>query len=162
MLEFEWTTILWTVVNLLVLYLFLRKFLFGRINAILDQRRALIQDSIDAAERSNSQAETLRRSYEEKLAEAQQEADQITSAAHARAQRAYDAKLRQAQADAQKVQADARARIDAERAEMLQGVRGEVASLALLAASKAAEKAVDSQEERALVDAFLSEVGEQA
>ena len=85
MLEFHLSTIVFTVINLLVLYLFLRKFLFGRINAILDQRRALIQDSIDAAERSNSQAETLRRSYEEKLAEAQQEADQITSAAHARA-----------------------------------------------------------------------------
>ena len=38
MLEFHLSTILWTVINLLVLYLFLRKFLFGRINAVLEKR----------------------------------------------------------------------------------------------------------------------------
>ena len=133
MLDFQLSTILFTVVNVLVLYLFLRKFLFGRVTAILDQRQALVKEAVDSAEASR---------------------------ARARAQRAYDAKLRQAEADARKVEAAAQAQIASQRRDMLRGARREVASLALLAASKAAGKSVDSQDERALVDAFLSEVGD--
>ena len=160
MLDFQLSTILFTVVNVLVLYLFLRKFLFGRVTAILDQRQALVKEAVDSAEASRTQAEALRLSYEQKLSDAQQEAEQITADARARAQRAYDAKLRQAEADARKVEAAAQAQITSQRRDMLRGARREVASLALLAASKAAGKSVDSQDERALVDAFLSEVGD--
>ena len=160
MLDFQLSTILFTVVNVLVLYLFLRKFLFGRVTAILDQRQALVKEAVDSAEASRTQAEALRLSYEQKLSDAQQEAEQITADARARAQRTYDAKLRQAEADARKVEAAAQAQIASQRRDMLRGARREVASLALLAASKAAGKSVDSQDERALVDAFLSEVGD--
>ena len=38
MLDFQLSTIVFTIVNLLVLYGFLRKFLFGRVNAVLEQR----------------------------------------------------------------------------------------------------------------------------
>ena len=50
MLEFEPATILFTVINLLVLYLILRKLLFGRVNAVLEQRSALVKGEIAAAE----------------------------------------------------------------------------------------------------------------
>ena len=43
---------------------------------------------------------------------------------------------------------------------MLRGARNEVASLALLAAAKAAQTALNADSDRALVDAFLAEVGE--
>ena len=46
MLEFEPSTIIFTIINLLVLYVILRKFLFGRVNAILEQREKLIQEQI--------------------------------------------------------------------------------------------------------------------
>ena len=45
---------------------------------------------------------------------------------------------------------------------MLRGARNEVASLALLAAAKVAQRSMDSDDDKALVDTFLSEVGEQA
>ena len=35
--------LLFTVINLLVLYFFMRKFLFGRVNKILEERKALIE-----------------------------------------------------------------------------------------------------------------------
>ena len=160
MLDFQLSTILFTVVNVLVLYLFLRKFLFGRVTAILDQRQALVKESIASAEASRTQAEKLRKSYEQKLSAARQEADEIAADARVRAQQYYDSRLQQAEENARKVESEARAQIAAQRSEMLRGARREVASLALLAASKAAGRAVDSQDDRALVDAFLSEVGE--
>ena len=78
-----------------------------------------------------------------------------------RAQRAYEGKLAQAEADARQLRGQTEAQLTAEREAMLRGARDEVASLALLAAAKVVGKAMDSADDQAMVDAFLSEVGEQ-
>ena len=57
----------------------------------------------------------------------------------------------------------ARSEAEAREAEtMLRSARQEVASLALLAAAKAAGRSMDGNDDKAFVDEFLSEVGEQA
>ena len=71
-----------------------------------------------------------------------------------------EARLAQAEDDARRVQAEAESRLATERENMLRGARNEVASLALLAAAKAAQTALNADSDRALVDAFLAEVGE--
>ena len=70
MLEFEPATILFTVIDLLVLYLILRKLLFGRVNAVLEQRSALVKSEIAAAEDNNRQAEERKLQYERQLTDA--------------------------------------------------------------------------------------------
>ena len=42
MLDIQPSTIIFTIINLLVLYFFFRKFLFGRVNAVLEEREQLI------------------------------------------------------------------------------------------------------------------------
>ena len=37
------SNILWTIINLLILYVLLRKFLFGRVHKIMDERAAQLQ-----------------------------------------------------------------------------------------------------------------------
>ena len=129
MLDFQVSTIVFTVINLLVLYFILRKLLFGRVNAVLEQRAARVKETIDSAEASKSQAEELRAEYEDKLTE--------------------------------RLRSEAEAQIASERDAMLRGARNEVASLALLAAAKVAQRPTEDGD-RALVDSFLAEVGEQA
>ena len=160
MLEFHLSNILFTIINLLVLYAFLRKFLFGRVNAVLEARAALVKEQISSAEESNRQAGELRTQYETKLTDAHQEAAKLMADAQNRAQRAYEGKLAQAEDDAKRLRGEAEARIASEREAMLRGARSEVASLALMAAAKVAGKAMDSADDTALVDACLAEVGE--
>ena len=161
MLEFHLSNILFTIINLLVLYAFLRKFLFGRVNAVLEARAALVREQLAAAEENNRQAEARRSEYEGKLTDARQEAAKLVADAQNRAQRAYEGKLAQAEADARQLRGQTEAQLTAEREAMLRGARDEVASLALLAAAKVVGKAMDSADDQAMVDAFLSEVGEQ-
>ena len=160
MLDFQLSTIVFTIINLLVLYLFLKKFLFGRVNAVLEQREKLIQEQVEAAEAGKTQAQALQDQYEQKLSGAREEAEKIVSDAKVRAQKAYDDQLAQAQAEAKRVQAEAEARIATQRQEMLRGVRQEVAQLAVLAASQVARKDLDRETDRAMVEEFLSEAGE--
>ena len=49
MLDFSIPTILFTVINILVLFLFLKKFLFGRVNAIMEKRAQMVQADLDHA-----------------------------------------------------------------------------------------------------------------
>ena len=160
MLDFQLSTIVFTIINLLVLYLFLKKFLFGRVNAVLEQREKLIQEQVEAAEAGKTQAQALQDQYELKLSGAREEAEKIVSDAKMRAQKAYDDQRAQAQAEAKRVPAEAEARIATQRQEMLRGVRQEVAQLAVLAASQVARKDLDRETDRAMVEEFLSEAGE--
>ena len=160
MLDFQLSTIVFTIINLLVLYLFLKKFLFGRVNAVLEQREKLIQEQVEAAEAGKTQAQALQDQYEQKLSGAREEAEKIVSDAKVRAQKAYEDQMAQAQAEAKRVQAEAEARIATQRQEMLRGVRQEVAQLAVLAASQVARKELDRESDRAMVEEFLAEAGE--
>ena len=160
MLDFQLSTIIFTIINLLVLYLFLRKFIFGRVNAVLEERAKLIQEQLDAAEQGKAQVQALQDQYEEKLSGAREEAARIVSDAQLRAQRAYDDRVAQAGAESRRIQAEAEARIATQRQEMLRGVRKEVAQLAVLAASQVARKDLDRETDRAMVEEFLSEAGE--
>ena len=160
MLEFQLSTIVFTIINLLVLFLILRKLLFGRVNAVLEQRAALVKSEIAAAEDNNRQAEERKLQYERQLTDARHEGAKIVADAQSRAQRLYEDKMLQAEADAKRLRSAAEAQIATEREAMLRGARNEVASLALLAAAKVAQRSMDNAGDKALVDTFLSEVGE--
>ena len=162
MLEFHLSTILFTIVNLLILFLLMKKFLFARVNAVLEQRAALVKQEISSAEDNNRQAQELKAQYEGKLTDARHEAAKIVADAQNRAQRVYEGKMAEAETDAKRLRSEAEAQILTERDAMLRGARNEVASLALLAAAKVAQRSMDSADDKALVDTFLSEVGEQA
>ncbi len=160
MLEFQGSTILFTLINLVVLYLFLRKFLFGRVNAILEQRAQKIQQELEIAQQERTEAQELKVNYEQQLAQARDEAERMVADARLRGQRLYESKVQEAQKASQRIQKEAEGQIAQQRAEMLQGVRSEVASLALMAAEKVACRQIDTQQEKAMIDAFLLEVGE--
>lgn len=162
MLELNGWDILWTIVNLLVLYLLMRRFLFRPVTAMLDNRTKSIADSLADAEGQKAEAARLKQSYEEQLIKAREHAAAILAEAQERGDDAYNRKMDQARAEAVRLQADTRAQLEAERCAMMESARQEIATLALLAASKVSQRSLDSASDRAFVDDFLSETGDEA
>lgn len=158
MLNLDWN-IVWTIVNILVLFLLLKHFLFKPITEMMESRTAEIENNLKDAEDQKQKASELTAQYEEKLQGAHAEAAQIVSEARQRGQREYDAILKTAGQDAQKEQERARADMERERKEMLRGVQENVTELVLLTASKLSQKELDEESDRKLVDSFLSEAG---
>ena len=150
MLEFDVWTIVFSVINILVLFFFLKKFLFGRVNAMLEKRAAAVQSDMDQAKKSD---------YEATLRDAKQEAKQIVATAEQHAKEQGNEITAQAQAQAESIMQEAQKEIERQRQDTLNGVQSEIASLALAAASKLVEKQVDDDTNRELVNAFLSEEG---
>ena len=155
MLDIDPYTILWTVVNLLVLYLLMRKFLFGPVNAILDGRAKAIEDGLTQARQQQEEAQQLHSQYEAEIAQSKDEASQIIAQAKAQSEALYQRTLADAHAEAKKLLEENRERNLRDRENMLRSVRQEVAQLAVVAAEKVA---VDSNQ---AIDSFLQEAGDQ-
>ena len=144
--------IIYVFINLVILLLLMKKFLFGPVTKMLDERSKEIADTIDGANAKMDAAEKSRQEYEAQLLNAKKEAQDIVDAAKKRGQQEYEAQLAKARGDIARMQADA----------LLEGARQEIAMLALLAASKGSQQKMNSQADRDLVNAFLAEVEETA
>ena len=90
MLSINFWNILWTVVNLLVLYVVFRKFLYQRVMNVIEAREEMVKKQFDDAKKSEEDARKLKADYEERLSDARTEADQIIIDARARAEDSWN------------------------------------------------------------------------
>ena len=82
--------IIWVFVDLLILFVLMKKFLFGPITRMLDDRAQEVSDTLDQADRRLAEAEQQQTAHEAQLASAKAEAAQIIEDARARGQQEYD------------------------------------------------------------------------
>ena len=159
MLDFSIPTILFTVINILVLFLFLKKFLFGRVNAIMEKRAQMVQADLDHAKETVAEAEQLKTNYLETMSGAQSEAKELIAKAQKIANEQRDQITQQAQRDADRIMANAKKEIVLEQQRSLESAQSAIAALAMAAASKVVGANLDDAANRDLVDAFLTEEG---
>lgn len=159
MLDFDISTVIFSIINIVVLFLFLKKFLFGRVNAILEKRAQMVQEDLEHAKQSASAADQLKSESEAALIDAKQEAKQIVQTAEQNARMQGERITAQAQQQADAMLTEAQKEIQRERSRTMAGVQGEIADLALSAAAKLMKKQMDDDVNREMVDAFLSEEG---
>lgn len=158
MLNFDWN-IIWTFVNIIVLFIFLKKFLFKPVNEIIEKRQKLIADSIEEAERKKADADMLKKNYEDELTNANEQAAVIIKEARERAEVEYNRILLEAKEEAARVIAEANKVIELERKKSMESAQAEIAGLAMLAASKVIGKNVDEDINRQMLGEFIKEVG---
>ena len=70
-------TMIFTWVNMLLLFTVLKKFLFKPVNDVLNQREAEIKKIYDDANEANEKAVEMEKTYSEKMAQARDEAGEI-------------------------------------------------------------------------------------
>lgn len=83
MLTLNWN-IIWTFVDLIVLYVLMKKFLFARVQKVLDQRQEMIQGQMDHAKEQEALAN-------QNLQQAQETVENATKEAREKAQRILEA-----------------------------------------------------------------------
>ncbi len=157
MLDFNFWTILFSIINILVLFLFLKKFLFGRINAILEERARVVQSEIDKAKEEAEMAEKIRSDYEASMSSAKEDAKKIIADAQKTANAQSAAITHQAQEEANRIVESTRKELEIERERSVASAQNEIVSLAMEAAQKVLEREMDEKDNRAIVDAFLAE-----
>lgn len=159
MLEPSIPTFIFAALNLIILYVALKRVLFKPVTEFMEKREKSIKDSLDTADRRMAETEELKAQYERQLQTAREAAEDILKEARNRGEKEYSAIVAEARSEALHIIEKAKADMEYERLQMLKEVKNQVASLALAAASKVLERDVDSEDNRALVDKFIDEAG---
>lgn len=154
-----WTA-LFTLLNFIALLLVLKKFLWGPVMNMIQERQKEIDDMYDAAGRDKLQAASLRSEYEKKLAVAQQTSERLIKEATARGEARQEEIIRQANAEAEAVRRKAEADIAREKKKAINDAKDEIAELAMDIAEKVVGHSLDQGEQADLVDQFIDQLGE--
>jgi len=158
MLKLDWN-IIFNIVNVFVLYLLMKKFLFGPINEIMEKRTNSIEASFAEIENKNSEALNLKHEYEEALENAEDKATNIIKEAKQRALEEHDKQIKVIKEEAAKMIEDANKSIELERKLSMQNIQAEIAGIAMLAATKVIQKNMDDSTNKQIINDFLAEAG---
>ena len=152
--------ILISLLNLVVLFWLVKKFLFKPVKKMLAERQADIDHQYAAAAEAQRVADESRDAWENKLSTADAEAQRmIRDAADTAKHRAAEIVRRaDEQADGIVRRAEAEAELERKRAE--DGIKREIVGVSTAIAEKMLEREVNEKDHRALIDEFIDKIGE--
>ena len=122
--------LLWTVVDVLILYVLLRKFLFKPIQNVLDQRQKTIEADIAAAQTSKTEAAAALTTAQDKLRNVDNEAAARREAYEKQAEVEKQQLLADAQKQADEIVAAGKAAVEIERQNKLREADAQATALA--------------------------------
>lgn len=158
-LNFYIPSFVFAALNLLILFWFLKCFLFKPVNQVMHTRTETIKKTIEDAEKQKAEALELKSKYEEQIKTAREDAEKIIADAIAKADKEKASIIAEARQEAEAILKKAREEIALEHEQMLRDVKSHVAGIALAAASKVIEANMDTEANRVLVDKFIDEAG---
>ncbi len=151
--------IFWGAIGFFSLWVLLRYVCLPPLMKIREQRAQQVLSDEEAASGAEMQAEQVRRDYDATLAEARAEANRIVEQARAAAEERRSEQLRLVESELAEQRAVAMTELDAARAEALGLLKGDVAQLAVSAASKVVQSDLDVAANQATVDEYVNQAG---
>ncbi|HEV8468770.1 MAG TPA: F0F1 ATP synthase subunit B [Candidatus Limnocylindria bacterium] len=153
--------VLVSIVQFLLLFYLLRRFLWGPVLRTLRDRAARIREGLELAEEAKAERERIKAEVERLLAAARLEAQAIADQTTKAAEEAAAAIRAQAKAEADRIREHGR--VDARQLhdQALAQLRSEVAGMVVLAASRVLGREVNAEQHRELIERSLEEAGTQ-
>jgi F-type H+-transporting ATPase subunit b len=148
----------WTIVCFLVVLFVLKKWAYGPLMDVLEQRRTQITNDLDNAQKAREEADAALTEYRAQLAEARKEAGRIVEDARKAMEERRQSEMAQLEEDKNRQLARAREEIAAETRQSLAAIKQHVADLTVAATEKVVRQRLDEAEQRRLIDAALADV----
>lgn len=156
MLRFD-MNLVWTVVNILILYFLVKRFLFQPVNKILKERQALIDKQfadVHSAENGIQEKQAL---LDSSLDEIDRKRSEVLAEARSRAGAEYERIVSDAREQAGKILADAQVEAQQRQARLMAKEEAALADLVVTAAAKIAAAKVDVEADRELYNRFINQ-----
>ena len=144
------------IVNLVIAYVVISKWIVGPIMGLLEKRRLALAQGLEDARVAADARANAEKEAAKVLADAQAEAGKIVREATDRATVAAKDVKSAAEAEAAKARESALAEVEGERNRILGDLRGQVAALSIAAAQKLIGEALDDKRQHALINDFFS------
>jgi F-type H+-transporting ATPase subunit b len=152
----------WTIIVFVVVFLLLRKFVFPMLVQATVDREQQINHQLAEAQRMQDEAKAVVEEQRQLLAGARGEAQAIIAEARQAAERERLAAVEKTRAEQDELLARAKREIGAEKDRATAEMRREAVDLAISAAGKVIGKRLDTNDDRALVESYLAEIGKKS
>ena len=153
-------TALFTLINMILTFLILKKFLFKPMQKMMKQRQDDVDQMYADAEKAKADAEEMKTDYEEKLKDAKNASQQILKEAGQEAAKRQEEILQEAKAEAEALRAHAEREIGLEKKKALNDVKDDISRIAFEMAEKVVRKQLSGEEKKRLADEFIEGLGE--
>lgn len=142
------------------LFMALSYILFNPVRDMLKKRQQMVAETRDTANKEKEDAGKLKAQYEEKLKNAEAEAEEILSAARKRALKNERTILEEAKEEAARIIANANVQIELEKKKAMDDLKQEVVSIATMMAGKVVAASIDEKLSDQLLSDTLKEMGD--
>ena len=149
---------IWTLVSFAITFYILKRYAFGPIQKLIDDRRERIRQSVEEADRVRDEARSLLEEHKALIGQARADAEGILAEAR-RISEAQRAQMREeTEEERQRRLAETERQLDQAKVQIFNELREEVARLSLEAAEKITRKSLDDADQRRLIDEALAEI----
>ena len=149
---------IWTLVTFGLTYWVLKRYAFGRIQQMIDQRRERIRQAVAEADHAREEARNLLEEHRKLVGQARNDAEEILAEARRVSEAQRQRVKEETEADRQRRLEETRRQIEAETRRALEEIRAEVAELSLLAAEKVTRRSLREEDQRRLIDEAIGEL----
>ena len=153
-------TLIAQICNLFIQLLVVKIFFLDKIKAILDQRREAADKQITDAEAAKAEAMAIKATYEKNMEQSKAKADDILMTAQRSANARSEEIISQAQAAAAQIKSKASADIEMEKKKAINDAKNEISGLAMAIAGKVVGRELTADDQKALIDSFIDELGD--
>jgi F-type H+-transporting ATPase subunit b len=143
----------------LILLWLMKKFLWGRVLDMIQNRTAEIKNAYDQNEKIRSEVIELKSEYEQKLQKARVEAEAIVKGAIDKADQEGRAVIEKTRSEAEQIRAKGLADIEQEKKKVIAEIRTEVIQVSVEIAGRLMAKQVDTADVDRITDEVISEIG---
>jgi F-type H+-transporting ATPase subunit b len=155
----HWGTMLYSLFIFIILFLLLRRYAFGYLMRMMQERQDKIAEDIATAEKSRLEAQQLMKEQEAALNEARQDAQKVLENARQTSEKQAEKIISDARAEVEQFKKVARAEIEREKEQAIEALRAQVGTLSVMLATKVIEKELDEEQQQKLISDYLAEVG---
>jgi F-type H+-transporting ATPase subunit b len=149
---------IWTLVCFGITFFVLKRFAFGPIQRLIDERRQRIRESLEEADRARDEARRLLDEHRKLMNEARGQAEEILVEARRVADSQRERLREELEGERQRRLEDTRRQVEAETRRALEQIRTEVAELTVIATTRVAGKVLTDKDHRRLIDDAIKEL----
>lgn len=141
----------------IVLFLFVRFFFWDKVTAIIEKRKASVQETIDKRDSAEAEYEQIKANTTNVVVDAKKEVDSYVQDAKAKSEAQADAIVLKAKEDAAKIISDAKKEAIQEKANMQEEIKNEIIDVAYELAKKITSENIDKEKDQELVNKFIED-----
>lgn len=157
-MEFDqefWVTVVFTFINIIVLYIILKKLLFKPVVNHMENRTKKIEEALNLAEEAKKKVDEMKEEYDSKLRMAKEEGNQIIADYKVRADKEYENAVATAKREADLIIQKAKQELEVEKEQLVSELKKEMTNLVLDASQKVLKENLNTESNRKLISEFI-------